>query len=353
MRSRLLVLTWLLIPGVSAGCGGPPGSGPAIVSHDAVAPEAAGAIRFTGLLEAVRSRTIPAPRLSGTPTPMIITFLAKPGTRVKEGERVLAFDQQEQTRLANDKRSEVVDLESQIDRKKAEQAAAEAKDQTGIIAAENDVERAKLAVATNDLIAKVAAEKNSLTLEQNVARLEQLRATFKLKREAAAADLQILEIRRERAQRALTYAEQNASKMEVLAPFPGLIVAKTTYKPGREGQVEIIEGDEVRPGIPVIDIVDTSTMQVRARVNQADAQSVRQGQSAVVRLDGFPELRFKGRIDLVTPLATTGMSSTVRTFVAVVSIEGSHPQLLPDLTASVEVIPEASTPPAPATKGGK
>ncbi len=323
------------------------------MSNGAVTPETAGSIRFTGLLEAVRSRTIPAPRLAGTPTPMIITFLARPGTRVKEGERVLAFDQQEQARLANDKRAEVVDLESQIDRKKAEQVAAETKDQTGIIAAENDVERAKLAVATNDLIAKVAAEKNSLTLEQNVARLEQLRATFKLKREAAAADLQILEIRRERAQRALSYAEQNASKMEVLAPFPGLIVVKTTYKPGREGQVEIIEGDEVRPGIPVIDIVDTSTMQVRARVNQADAQSVRQGQSAVVRLDGFPELRFKGRIDLVTPLATTGMSSTVRTFVAVVSIEGSHPQLLPDLTASVEVIPEASTPPATAGKGVK
>jgi len=343
-----------MIPGLSAGCSGPARPQTDAASSGAVTPATGGAIRFTGLLEAVRSRTIAAPRLSGTPTPMIITFLARPGTRVKEDERVLAFDQQEQTRLANDKRAELVDLESQIDRKKAEQVAAEAKDQTGIIAAENDVERAKLAVATNDLIAKVAAEKNSLTLEQNVAKLEQLRATFKLKREAAAADLQILEIRRARAQRALSYAEQNSSKMEVLAPFPGLIVVKTTYKPGREGQVEIIEGDEVRPGIPVIDIVDTSTMQVRARVNQADAQSVRQGQSAIVRLDGFPELRFKGRVDLVTPLATTGMSTTVRTFVAVVSIDGSHPQLLPDLTASVEVIPEGTTaPPATTAKGGK
>jgi multidrug resistance efflux pump len=272
---------------------------------------------------------------------------------VKEGDRVLAFDPQEQQRLANDKRAEVVDLESQIDRKKAEQVAAETKDRTGIIAAENDVERAKLAVATNDLLARVEAEKNSLTLEQNLARLEQLRATFKLKREAASADLKILEIRRERSERALSYAEQNASKMEVLAPFSGLIVVKTTYKPGREGQVEIMEGDEVRPGIPVIDIVDTSTMQVRAKVNQADAQSVRQGQGAVVRLDGFPELRFKGRVDLVTPLATTGLSTTVRTFIAVVSVEGSHPQLLPDLTASVEIIPEVSPPPVTTAKSSK
>ena len=105
-----------MIPGLSAGCSGPAGKGPAVVASGAITPEIAGAIRFTGLLEAVRSRTIAAPRLSGTPTPMIITFLARPGTRVKEGERVLAFDQQEQTRLANDKRAEVVDLESQIDR---------------------------------------------------------------------------------------------------------------------------------------------------------------------------------------------------------------------------------------------
>ena len=350
MRSRRWILCAVFLPVLAMACGGPaPDSRPA--SQIPAQASTAGAIRLTGLLEAVRSRTIAVPRLSGTVTPMIITLLSKPGTRVQEGELVLAFDRQEQQRIAGDRKSELVDLDSQIDRKRAEQVAAEAKDRTGIVAAENDVERAKLAVATNDLIARLAAEKNSLMLEQNIAKLDPLQATFKLKREAAAADLRILEIRRERAQRALTYAEQNASKMEVLAPFPGLIVVKTTWRPGREGQVEIMEGDEVRPGLPVIDIVDTSSMQVRARVNQADAENVRQGQAAVVRLDGFPELSFKGRVELVTPLASTGMSTTVRTFVAVVSIEGSHPQLLPDLTASVEILPSDNRPQAVASKG--
>ena len=350
MRSRRWLLCAVCLTALATACSGTaPDSRP--VSQNPAEGRTAGAIRLTGLLEAVRSRTIAVPRLSGTVTPMIITLLAKPGTRVQEGELVLAFDRQEQQRIAGDRKSELVDLDSQIDRKRAEHVAAEAKDRTGIVAAENDVERAKLAVATNDLIARLAAEKNSLMLEQNVAKLDQLQATFKLKREAAAADLRILEIRRERAQRALTYAEQNASKMEVLAPFPGLIVVKTTWRPGREGQVEIMEGDEVRPGLPVIDIVDTASMQVRARVNQADAENVRQGQAAVVRLDGFPELSFKGRVELVTPLATTGMSSTVRTFVAVVSIEGSHPQLLPDLTASVEILPSDNRPQAAASRG--
>jgi HlyD family secretion protein len=300
-----------------------------------------GAIRFTGTLEAVRSQTVTVPRLSGTATAMIITTLAKPGTRVQTGDVVLEFDPQEQLRLANDKRAELVDFDSQLDRKRAEQAAAEAKERTGLVAAENDIERAKLAVSTNELIARVAAEKNALTLEQNIAKLAQLQDTYKLRREAAAADLRILEIRRERSARALRYAEQNSTRMQVAAPFPGLVVVKTTWRPGRETQVEIMEGDEVRPGLPVIDIVDTSVMQVRAKVNQADAEAVHEGQAAIVRLDGFPDLSFKGRVERVTPLATAGMSQTVRTFVALVIVEGTHPQLLPDLTASVEVIPAA------------
>jgi hypothetical protein len=32
------------------------------------------------------------------------------------------------------------------------------------------------------------------------------------------------------------------------------------------------------------------------------------------------------------------MSQTVRTFVAVIAVGESHPQLLPDLTASVEIL---------------
>jgi HlyD family secretion protein len=282
---------------------------------------------------------------------MIITTLAKGGTRVKEGDVIVEFDRQEQQRIAFDRKAELVDLDSQIEKKRADLAAAEAKDRTGIVAAENDVARAKLAVSTNDLIARVAAEKNTLTLQQNIAKLDQLRLTFDVRREAAAADLKILQIRRERAERALRYAEGNATLMSIASPFSGLVVVRTTWKQGSTGMTEILEGDEVRPGQPLVNIVDTSAMQVRGKINQADMEGVRVGMPVTVRLDGFPELTFKGRIDRVTPLATTsGMSALVRTFVAVVSIEGSNPQLLPDLTASVELIPVSA---APAPKGGR
>jgi len=284
---------------------------------------------------------------------MVVMTLAKPGTRAQAGDLILEFDPQEQQRLAFDRRAELGDLDSQLQRKNADQAAEEQKDRTGLVAAENDIARARLAVSTNPLVARVAAEKNTLTLQQAAAKLEQLQATFALRRAVAAADLRILEIRRDRAARALRYAEENSTKMQVRAPFAGLVVVKTTYRPGTQGQVEILEGDSVRPGLPIIDLVDTSAMQVRARVNQADAELVKAGMPATVRLDGFPDLSFKGRIEQVTPIATTGLSSSVRMFVAVVSVEGSHPQLLPDLTASVEVAPAPAGAPVTAAGGGK
>src|SRR5262245_44711711 len=173
----------------------------------AAAP-AAVPLRLSGSVEAVRSRSVTVPRLRGTFTPMVITYLVPAGTRVKEGDVLVEFDPQEQRRLALDKRAELVDLEGQIAKKKTEQSAAEAKDTTELKQAENDVQRARLDVKKNPLVAKVEAEKNTLALEQQTARYEQLLTTFKLKREAAAADLRILEIRRDRSQSAMAYAEK-------------------------------------------------------------------------------------------------------------------------------------------------
>jgi multidrug efflux pump subunit AcrA (membrane-fusion protein) len=340
MRRHLVrVALAVAVSGLASGCAadGAPES-PAGGDVAAADPRPVGALRLTGTVEAVRTRAVTAPRLQGASLTMIITYLVPAGTRVAAGDLLVAFDPQEQERLAFDARAELVDLEGQIAKKQADQAAADAKDQTELVAARNDVSRAKLAIQTNELIAPVEAEKNTLALQQAEAKLAQLEKTYALKREAAAADLQILEIRRERSARALVFAERNAELMELRAPFAGLVVIKTTFR-GSSGLEPFLEGDQVRYGQPIVDIVDTDAMQVRLQVNQADAGLVRAGQSAVVRLDGFPELAFEGRVESVTPLLTpSARAADVRSLSAVVSIDGSHEQLLPDLTASVEIL---------------
>jgi multidrug resistance efflux pump len=311
------------------------------VAAQAPGAGAAAPIRLSGTVEAVQARTVSVPRLQGPLVPLVVIGLVRAGTRVEPGDPLVEFDRQQQERDAFDRRAELINLEADIEKKRAEQRATDAKDLTELKAAEHDVARAELEVRKNDLIPRIDAEKNTLALEQARARYEQLKTTYDLKRVAAAADLEILQIRRDRAERAVRYAESNAKLMEVRAPFAGLVVIKRVYRNG--AFVEVAEGDEVRPGTPIVDIVDTSVMRVRARVNQADIGAVRPGARARIGLDGFPDLTFDGVVETVTPLATSSrLAETVRSFTAVISIDGTHQQLLPDLTASVEIVPDAA-----------
>ena len=303
-----------------------------------------GALRLAGTVEAIRSRSVLVPRLAGQTAPtLVITRLVKAGIHVEEGEPIVEFDRQEQMRVANDRRAELVELDGQLQKKRSEQAIAESRDQTALSEAERNVSRAELDVKKNELVPRIEAEKNTLALDQARAKVAQLRKTFALKRQAAAADLRILEIQRARAERALTYAEGNASLMAVSAPFSGLVVLKQVWK--GNSQAEVQEGEEVRPGVPILDIVDATAMQVRTLVNQADISRIEPGMPAKIRLDAYPELLFDGRVELVGPFGVpSGLTPKVRSFTAVISIRGSHPQLMPDLSASVEIaLPPAST----------
>jgi hypothetical protein len=125
--------------------------------------------------------------------------------------------------------------------------------------------------------------------------------------------------------------------MVVTSPIAGMVVLRMVWRPAG-GQVEIQEGEEARPGMPIMQVVDPTAMRVRVKVNQADVHVLQVGQAARISLDAYPDLQFQGRVEQVTPVGTTSMLTTrVRNFVAIVSIQGSHPKLLPDLSAAVDV----------------
>jgi multidrug resistance efflux pump len=294
-------------------------------------------IRLSGTVEAVESTTVAAPRLSGpSSTSLVITKLVKGGTTVQPGDLLVEFDRQAQLTNALDRRAEFSDLEQQIRKREAEEMAARARDDSELKQADSAVTRAELEMAKNEMLPKIQAEKNTQALEQAQARREQLRTTYDLKRRAAQADLRILEIRRDKAANAMKMAEMNASRMEVRSPIAGLAVIRSMWK--SQGQAEILEGEEVRAGVPVVDIVNPSKMRVRVRVNQADITALRQGQPMRVGLDAYPDLSFGGRIAQISPLAVTStLSPKVRYFVMLAEVDGAHEKLMPDLTASLDV----------------
>jgi multidrug resistance efflux pump len=303
-----------------------------------VAPrEFARVLRLTGLTEAVTSYTAIVPLLSGaTRGSLTVVRIAAPGSLVRPGDLLVEFDRQQQDKLAFDKRVEHTTLVEQIARKRAEQDAARVKDESELAQAENAVKAAELEVLKNEMLSRIKAEQNEQKLAEAKATLDALSSGFPLKREAARAELRILEIKRDRAASAAGHAEQNARSMRMASPIEGLVVPKTTWK--GNGMGDIREGDDLWPGRGVLQVVGRGAMRVRAKVSQADIGSVAVGQPARVRLDAYPGLEMPGRVVQIGPVAQPGaFSPRVRAFTVLVEVAGAHPKLLPDLSAAVDV----------------
>lgn len=295
------------------------------------------AVRVHGIIEAVESHTIAAPRLSGQGlNTLIITRLVKNGSAVHQGDVLVEFDRQAQLKNVLDKEAEYKGLIAQIGKMQADQAAARAADETELKKAEDALKTAELEVKKNEIVSRIDAEKNLQDLEQAKATFQQLTETFDLKRQAAKADLRILEIQRDRALTAMKWSQSNTEKMLVHASMDGVAVINSMWKGGSMSDVQ--EGDEVRAGFPFMQVVNPRRMHARARVNQADIEQLREGQSVHIGLDAYPEISFSGKVENIAAVAqTSAFSGKARTLIVLFSINGTDAKLMPDLSAAVDI----------------
>jgi HlyD family secretion protein len=294
-------------------------------------------LRLNGTTQASRSFVVLAPKLEGAQVgSMVITKLAPAGTHVQKGDVLVEFDPQAQTKDYLDKKSTYENLVGQVAQKQAEENIARAKDDTAMKQAEDEFQRAQLELQRNEVVSRIDAEKNQEALDEAQATLKQLKETYQLKRAAATATLRIQEIQRDRALEAMRYAQGNAAKMVVHSPMPGVVVYNTIWLGGRMGTVQ--QGDQVRPGVPFLQVVDPSQMEVRVELNQVDLLKVRVGQHAEMRLDAYPGMTLPATLEELSPLGHPGQfTEVVRSFTARFSVQGTDPRLLPDLSAALDL----------------
>jgi multidrug resistance efflux pump len=294
-------------------------------------------LRLNGTTQASRSFVVLAPKLEGAQVgSMVITKLAPAGADVQKGDILVEFDPQAQTKDYLDKKSTYENLVGQVAQKQAEENIARAKDDTAMKQAEDEFKRAQLELQRNEIVSRIDAEKNQEALDEAETTLKQLKETYQLKLAAAAAAIRIQEIQRDRALEAMRYAQGNAAKMVVHSPMPGVVVYNTIWLGGRMGTVQ--QGDQVRPGVPFLQVVDPSQMEVRVELNQVDLLKVRLGQSAQMHLDAYPGMTLPATLEELSPLGHPGpFTEVVRSFTARFSVQATDSRLLPDLSAALDL----------------
>ena len=294
-------------------------------------------VRLTGKTQAVTSRAILAPVLSGQQfSTLTVVRIVPSGSRVKKGDALAEFDRQAQLRDYVDKQAQAEDQNGKVLQAQAAELATKAKDQTELELAGTALDKAELEMKKLELLSRIDAEKAQENLDEAKATLAQLKQTFVLKRKAAEASIHVLEIQRDRTRETMIHAQTNAALMQIRSPIDGIVVYNTIWKEGTMGEVQ--EGDQVRPGVPFMQVVDPSDMEVHVQINQEDLAGLRVGERARVHLDAYPDLALTGKLVSIDPMGKRGdFSARIRNFSATFTIEGNDPRLMPDLSAAVDV----------------
>src|SRR5262245_42123549 len=244
----------------------------------------------TGELRAGRTMSLMAPPAGGS---LRIVKLLQTGSSVKKDDVVIEFDPADQQFALEQAKTDLDEAEQQIVKTKADNAVQASQDTLDILTARYNVRRGELDTAGNEFIGAIEAQKNTLTLEENRRRLEQLQQDSAQRAVTSAAALAVLQERRTKATLAMERAKGIIDNLVVKSPIDGVI----SVKENRDGQFfffsgmvlpQYREGDTTFSGRNIADVVENGRMEGRAKVTEIDRENLKAGKQATVQIDRLP-----------------------------------------------------------------
>lgn len=309
-------------------------------------------LRVGGTIVARRYAAIRAPRISrgsrvggGGGAGLTLISMAEPGAFVKAGTIVAEFDRQSQEQTIDNQRAGVVQAEASIDRQKANLMIELEALKQQLVAAQGDFQKAELDLRTAAVKSDIEAQLLQAQMEESKVTAEELASELAMLEKTHAARLRQVELDRDMQKIDLRRAELNSEHLAIRTPIDGIVVMETSFRGGSFSQTAV--GDQVNSGSLFMQIVDPSDMVLQTQVNQADVQMLRVGQPAVIHLDAYPDRVWNGRVESVAAMAgggtdngrgRTSTGSYVRNVAVAVNILESDPVIIPDLSASADVL---------------
>jgi multidrug efflux pump subunit AcrA (membrane-fusion protein) len=297
-------------------------------------------LRVTGTTAARNFASITVPMMRGPDSGrnLILTKLAVAGSIVKKGDLVADIDAQPIKDHVDDLDATVAQAEGDIKKRQAEQAIEMENLRQTMRAASAALDKAKLDSQATEIRMPIDKELLQLAVQEAEAQYKELQSQLVTTVEKQRSEIRILQYTLDRHTRHRDRHRRDITRFTVHAPLNGLVVMQSIWRSGDFGQIQ--EGDQVQPGQPFMKIVDSNSMQVEARINQAESEDVHIGQAARVNFDAFPGLHLAGKVYSVGAMGVGGWREQyyMRTIPVVISIQGSDNRVIPDLSASGDIL---------------
>src|SRR5580765_1095616 len=295
-------------------------------------------LQLRGEVRPVRSVILTAPSAGSD---LQIVDLATNGAKVAAGDVVITFDPTQQQRTLETKRSELKQAESEIEKAEAEQRRRVASAQSERDEAKKALERARLEIQGNELRPRIDAENFVIAVSNAEEHVRELERKIEGERIAAQADVAIARQKRDKALYDIKETERIIGSLQVRAPIAGSISLLPNFRAGGPGRSapEFRRGDRAWFGAQVAELPDLTSVQMTARVDEADRGRIQIGSGVRVRVDAVPDKELTGTLKDISVVAKPDFTTwpPVRNFDVIVSLADSDPRLRSGMSASARV----------------
>jgi multidrug efflux pump subunit AcrA (membrane-fusion protein) len=295
-------------------------------------------LQLRGEIRPVRSVVLTAP---STGSDLQIIDIAANGAKVAAGDTVIAFDPTQQQRTLETKESELKQAETEIDRTEAELKRRVASAQSELDEAKKALARAKLELQGNEMRARIDAENFVIAVSNAEEHVRELEKKVEGERIAAQADVAIARQKRDKARFDVDDTRRIMGSLAIRAPIAGSISLLPNFRAGGPGRAapEFKRGDRAWFGAAMAELPDLSTVQLTARIDEADRGRIQIDSSVRVRVDAVPDRELTGTMKDISVVAKPDFSTwpPVRNFDVVVALSDSDPRLRSGMSATARV----------------
>ncbi len=258
----------------------------AIPSAAVIRGELVDVVELRGQIRPLHSVDLLAPPDSGQ---IQILKLVKDGDTVKKGDVAIVFDPSTIQMTLNQRQSDLKQAEAQIDDMRAKQKLAEQQDQTDLLKAKYDVERAKLDASQSEILSQIDGEEKKLLLADAEQRAKQAQQKADSDVASNKADISNIVQKREKAMRDVQHWQEAISHLTIFAPTDGMVHLMPNYRAGGNfgsNSPPFKEGDRAWSMAPIAQIPDLSALRITAHLDEEDRGKLHSGETVSAR--GMP-----------------------------------------------------------------
>jgi multidrug efflux pump subunit AcrA (membrane-fusion protein) len=294
-------------------------------------------VRCRGALRATKSAGIYTPVVPN----LRIGWLAIAGEEVKEGDVIVKFDSSTAQQQVMQKEAQLRQAEATLQQAEGQGKITAQQDQTELADARFAVERARVQANLAAIESRIKGAQLKVDLGIAEQKLKAQEATVALHEASTKSRIASLTRQRDQVKNDVEITKARIAQMDLKAPSSGLLTFNLNYS-GVMSSAEARPfkvGDNTGSGMSLGQIPDLSTLEMDAKLEEADRGRVNLAQDVIVRIDALPELLIPAKISHVSALAELSQEYPYnRSFRAAAAMVKPDKRLRPDMNGGMDII---------------